>query len=167
MSDLWSRAASIFEFHVADLPPGKQVDLLQFKGKVTLVTNVAEKCGYTPGGYKAYNELHSKYKDQGFAVLAFPSNEFGKQMGDTAACAVKFKAEFPHFGEVKVNGPESSDLFRFLKSKLGVRAVKWNFEKFLCDRDGVPVKHYLSGASKDEIESDIKRLLEKKPSSKL
>jgi len=103
--------------------------------------------------------LFAKYKDQGLEILGFPCNQFLYQMGDIETCALKFNADFPHFAQINVNGGEAFPLFKFLKAKLGIESISWNFEKFLCDRDGVPFKHYGMRVTPDKLEDDIKTLL--------
>jgi len=107
------------------------------------------------------NALHSTYHSQGFEILAFPCNQFLFQMGDMDACALKYNTSYPHFAQINVNGSETLPLYRFIKSKLGVSKIGWNFDKFLCDRDGVPFKYYQSKVAPEDLEDDIKALLAK------
>jgi len=156
---------SIFDFKVVDID-GNNVSLSNYKGKVCLVVNIASKCGYTDVNYKEMAELYEKYKDKGFEILGFPCNQFGKQEpGDS--CQIKDfakgkKANFPIFEKVDVNGQNANPLYVFLKSNqkgmLG-SDIKWNFTKFLCDKNGVPVKRYAPSTPPSSIEQDITSLL--------
>lgn len=158
---------SIHDFTVKDIDE-KEVPLSKYKGKVLLVVNVASKCGLTTGNYTELSNIYEKYKAQGFEILAFPCNQFGGQEpGNNTqikefACT-RFKAEFPIFDKVDVNGPNTAPVYKFLKSSKGTGlfgdGVKWNFEKFLIDRDGKVVERYLPTTSPLQIEKDIQNLL--------
>lgn len=158
---------SIHDFTVQDID-GKEVPLSKYKGKVLLAVNVASKCGLTTGNYTELSHLYEKYKTQGFEILAFPCNQFGGQEpGNNTqikefACT-RFKAEFPIFDKVDVNGPNTAPVYKFLKSSKGTGlfgdSIKWNFEKFLIDRDGKVVERYLPTTSPLQIEKDIQKLL--------
>ncbi|KAK7285385.1 hypothetical protein RJT34_20154 [Clitoria ternatea] len=157
---------SIYEFTVKDAK-GRDVNLSTYKGKVLLVVNVASKCGFTNSNYTQLTELYSKYKDKGLEILAFPCNQFLKQEPGTSqdaeefACT-RFKAEYPIFGKIRVNGPDAAPLYKFLKEKkpgfLGSR-IKWNFTKFLADRQGHVIQRYSPTTSPLSIEDDIKKAL--------
>ncbi|CAM6119934.1 unnamed protein product [Calypogeia fissa] len=158
---------SVHEFTVQDAS-GNTVDLSTYKGKVLLIVNVASQCGLTKSNYKELTEIHNKYKDQGFEILAFPCNQFGGQEPGTNeeikefACT-RFKAEFPIFDKVNVNGAETAPLYKFLKASkpggiLG-DGIKWNFSKFLVDKEGNVVDRYAPTTSPSKIEKDIKKLL--------
>lgn len=157
---------SIHEFAVKDIT-GKDVDLIIYKGKVLLVVNVASQCGFTKSNYTQLTELYNKYKDKDFEILAFPCNQFGSQEPGTNdeikdfACT-RYKAEFPIFDKVDVNGPNTAPVYNFLKLTkggfLGSR-IKWNFTKFLVDRDGHVVARYAPTTSPSAIEKDIKKAL--------
>jgi glutathione peroxidase len=139
---------------------GKDVDLSQYKGKVVLIVNVASNCGFTKQ-YKAMEELYTKYSDQGFVILGFPCNQFGKQEPGTADeirkfCTDKYNVTFPMMAKVDVNGDGACDLYKYLtpldaKPK-GAGKVKWNFEKFLVGRDGQVVARYPSQSKPDSDE---------------
>lgn len=159
---------SIHEFTVKD-GAGKDVDLSIYKGKVLLIVNVASKCGYTESNYTELSELHSKYKDKGFEILAFPCNQFlSQEPGSNEkiqefACT-RYKAEFPIFDKVDVNGGNAAPIYNFMKSStkcglLGSR-IGWNFTKFLIDKDGRVVGRYGSSTSPLKIEKEIKQLLQ-------
>ncbi|KAL6214736.1 hypothetical protein ACLB2K_014168 [Fragaria x ananassa] len=164
---------SIHEFIVKDTK-GNDVDLSIYKGKVLLVVNVASKCGFTDTNYTQLTELYGKYKDKGFEVLAFPCNQFLKQEPGTSTDAIEFactryKAEYPIFKKIRVNGPNTEPVYKFLKASkpgfLGSR-IKWNFTKFLVNKDGIVIGRYSPITSPLSIESlfpftqdDIKKAL--------
>ncbi|KAJ7536862.1 hypothetical protein O6H91_12G085600 [Diphasiastrum complanatum] len=157
---------SIHEFTVKDAT-GKDVDLSIYKGKVLLIVNVASQCGLTNNNYTELSELYTKYKDQGFEILAFPCNQFGGQEPGSNedivqfACT-RFKAEFPIFDKVDVNGENTAPIYKFLKKEKGGflgDGIKWNFAKFLVDKDGNVVDRYAPTTSPKSIEKDIKKLL--------
>ena len=145
---------------------GKEIALSEYKNKVLLIVNTASECGYTPQ-YTGLEELYKKYAKQGFEVLAFPCNQFGSQEPGTNAqikdfCESFYKVTFPIFDKIEVNGENSIELYKFLKSDavgLGTEDIKWNFTKFLVNRDGVPVKRYASAITPEAIDKDIKELL--------
>ncbi|KAL4188498.1 hypothetical protein AMTRI_Chr08g160450 [Amborella trichopoda] len=161
-----SPTGSIHDFTVKDAK-GNDVDLSIYKGKALLVVNVASECGLTNSNYKQLNELYPKYKDQGFEILAFPCNQFrGQEPGTNeqiveTACT-RFKAEFPIFGKIDVNGKNAVPVYKFLKSsKTGFfgEGIKWNFTKFLVDKDGHVVARYAPTTSPSSIEKDIEKLI--------
>ncbi|KAL2320927.1 hypothetical protein Fmac_029896 [Flemingia macrophylla] len=140
---------SIHEFTVKDAK-GRDVNLATYEGKVLLVVNVASKCGFTDSNYTQLTELYSKYKDSGLEILAFPCNQFLNQEPGTSEDAQQFactryKAEYPIFGKVRVNGPDTAPVYRFLKANtsgfMGNR-IKWNFTKFLIGKDGRVIQRY-------------------------
>ncbi|URE03389.1 pectinesterase [Musa troglodytarum] len=152
---------------------GRDVDLGIYKDKVLLVVNVASKCGFTNSNYTQLTELYKKYKSKGcwvnsdFEILAFPCNQFLHQEPQTEqeikdfACT-RFKAEFPIFQKVKVNGPETVPVYKFLKaSKPGFMGnrIKWNFTKFLIDKEGKVIGRYGTTKSPLSIEQDIQKAL--------
>lgn len=157
---------SIYDITVKDIS-GNDVSLSDYKGKVVLVVNVASKCGLTHANYKEMNVLYEKYKDKGLEILAFPCNQFLSQEPGSneeiqeVACT-RFKAEFPIFDKVEVNGKDTVPLYKFLKSKKGGffgDGIKWNFTKFLVDKDGKVVERYAPTTSPLKIEKTIKSLL--------
>ncbi|KAF8765452.1 hypothetical protein HU200_008598 [Digitaria exilis] len=161
-----SSAASVHDFTVKDAS-GKDVDLSTYKGKVLLIVNVASQCGLTNSNYTELSQLYEKYKDQGFEILAFPCNQFGGQEPGTNeeivqfACT-RFKAEYPIFDKVDVNGDNTAPIYKFLKSSKGGlfgENIKWNFSKFLVDKEGRVVERYAPTTSPLSIEKDIKKLL--------
>nr|XP_016509264.1 PREDICTED: probable glutathione peroxidase 4 [Nicotiana tabacum] len=157
---------SIHEFTVKDIR-GKDVDLSMYKGKVLLVVNVASKCGFTSTNYTQLTQLYNQYKDKGFEVLAFPCNQFLKQEPGTSqeaqefACT-RFQAEYPIFQKVRVNGPDTAPVYKFLKASkggfLGSR-IKWNFTKFLVDKDGKVIRRYGSTTPPLSIKADIEKAI--------
>lgn len=164
-----ARAATektIYDFTVKDIDK-KDVNLSKFKGKVLLIVNVASRCGLTSSNYSELSHLYDKFKNKGLEVLAFPCNQFGMQEPGSNqeikqfACT-KFKAEFPIFDKVDVNGPFTAPVYQFLKSSAGGffgDLVKWNFEKFLVDKNGKVVERYPPTTSPFQIEKDIQKLL--------
>ena len=146
---------------------GTATDLSPYAGQVLLIVNTASKCGFTPQ-YEGLEALYRKHKDRGFAVLAFPCNQFGAQEpGDaeeiSSFCRLTYDVTFPVFAKIDVNGAEAAPLFRHLKKEakgvLGSEAIKWNFTKFLVDRSGDVVERYAPTTAPDAIEKDIERLL--------
>jgi glutathione peroxidase len=146
---------------------GEDQRLDTYAGKVLLIVNVASRCGFTPQ-YTGLEALWRKYGDRGFAVLGFPCDQFAHQEpGDEAEikrfCSTKYEVTFPLFSKVEVNGPGTHPLYRELKSAapglLGSESIKWNFTKFLVDRNGKVVKRYGSMDTPESIAKDIEALL--------
>jgi len=146
---------------------GEELDLADKKGKVLLVVNTASKCGFTPQ-YDGLEKLFQDFKDSEFEVLGFPCNQFGAQEpGDADEiqefCKVNFGVTFPLMKKVDVNGPDASPLYDWMKGEakglMGSTSVKWNFTKFLIDRDGNVVKRYAPQDTPERIAKDIKKLL--------
>ena len=146
---------------------GKTQKLADYAGKVLLIVNVASKCGFTPQ-YEGLEALYRKFGKDDFAVLAFPCNQFGHQEPGSepeiaAFCKTNYDVSFPLFSKVDVNGDAAHPLYRLLKKEapgaLGTEAIKWNFTKFLVDRDGRVVKRYASVDKPESIAADIERLL--------
>ena len=132
-----------------------------------LIVNIASKCGFTPQ-YKGLEALYEKYKDRGFAVLGFPCNQFGEQEPGTEAeiaefCELNYGVTFPMFSKIDVNGEDAHPLFKYLKSMkkglLGSEAIKWNFTKFLVDKDGKVVERYAPTTKPEDLENDIERAM--------
>lgn len=145
---------------------GKEISLEDFKGKLKLVVNTASNCGYTPQ-YKGLEELYKKYQDK-LVILGFPCNQFGKQEpGDSKAissfCEINYGVTFPLFSKIDVNGESADPIFKFLKHEapgiLGTEFIKWNFTKFLVDRDGKVIKRYSTMTKPEEIEKDLEKYL--------
>lgn len=145
---------------------GKEESLSDYKGKVLLIVNTATGCGFTPQ-YEGLEKLYEKYKDKGFEILDFPCNQFGHQAPGNDAeinsfCTLKYDTKFPRFRKVDVNGENASPLFKWLKKQKGGlfgSAIKWNFTKFLVDREGRVVARFAPITPPDKIESKIQELL--------
>ncbi len=146
---------------------GEETDLSTYAGDVLLVVNVASKCGFTPQ-YTGLEELHRRYGNRGFEVLGFPCNQFGAQEpGDAAEianfCSLTYDVTFPVFGKVDVNGADAAPLYRWLKKEapglFGTEGIKWNFTKFLIDREGNVVERYAPQTKPEDIAADIEKLL--------
>ncbi|GAB4856859.1 Probable phospholipid hydroperoxide glutathione peroxidase [Ancistrocladus abbreviatus] len=166
MASSKSEPKSVHDFVVKDAR-GNEVDLSQYRGKALLIVNVASQCGLTNSNYTELTKLYEKYKDKGLEILAFPCNQFGSQEPGTNeqiaefACT-RFKAEFPIFDKVEVNGNNVAPVYKFLKSSKGSLfgdGIKWNFTKFLVDKEGNVVDRYAPTTSPSSIEKDIKKIL--------
>jgi glutathione peroxidase len=146
---------------------GRVQPLADFRGQVLLAVNVASQCGFTPQ-YAGLEALYRKYKDRGFSVLGFPCDQFGHQEPGSEAqiaefCSANYNVTFPLFAKIDVNGPGAHPLYRFLKGEqagvLGTESIKWNFTKFLVDRQGRVVKRFAPTTTPDKIAGDIEPLL--------
>ncbi|MGB3710606.1 MAG: glutathione peroxidase [Erythrobacter sp.] len=158
--------ASIADFTVTT-NSGEPLDLAEKQGKVLLVVNTASKCGFTPQ-YEGLEELHRKYSDRSFEVLGFPCNQFGSQEpGDAEEiaqfCKLNYDVSFPLMAKVDVNGDDASPLFDWMKREakglMGSKSIKWNFTKFLIDREGRVVERYGPQDKPESIAKDIEKLL--------
>ena len=158
---------SLYDFS-ATLNDGKEKKLSAYKGKVLLIVNTASKCGNTPQ-YAGLQELYGKYKDRGFEILAFPCNQFGHQEPGSDEdikefCEMNYSVEFPLFSKIEVNGDGTHPLYKFLKSeKTGLLgdSIKWNFTKFLVDKQGNVVDRYAPMTPPKSIAADIEEQLGK------
>ncbi len=157
---------SIHEFTVNDID-GKPVELSRYAGKAMLVVNTASKCGFTPQ-YKGLEKLYRKYQPRGLEILGFPCNQFGGQEPGTEEeiaqfCELNFGVTFPLFAKVDVNGKNAAPIYRFLKAEkpglLGSESIKWNFTKFLVDRDGKVVARYAPNDTPESLGPDIEKVL--------
>lgn len=145
---------------------GKEVSMENFKDKVVVVVNTASKCGFTPQ-YEGLENLYKEYKDKGLVVLGFPCNQFGNQEPGTEkdiaeGCLINYGVSFPMFSKVDVNGKNAHPIFQYLKSNLkGTfgNNVKWNFTKFVIDRDGKPVKRFAPITKPEDMRVEIEKLL--------
>jgi glutathione peroxidase len=146
---------------------GSNQPMTEYKGKVLLIVNVASACGFTPQ-YAGLEALWRKYRDRGLVVLGFPCNQFGAQEpGDEATigefCSLTYEVSFPMFAKIDVNGDATHPIYAFLKASapgiLGTEGIKWNFTKFLVDRDGKVADRYASTHKPDDLTDDIERLL--------
>jgi glutathione peroxidase len=157
---------NIYEF-TAKTIDGQAEQLERYRGDVLLVVNVASQCGFTPQ-YAGLEALYRKYRERGFAVLGFPCDQFGHQEpGDASEirefCSLKYDVTFPLFAKIEVNGSGAHPLYRFLKSArrgiLGTKAIKWNFTKFLVDREGRVVRRFGPMVKPERIKGAVERLL--------
>ena len=156
---------SIYDFTVKDAQ-GSDVRLSDYKGKVLLIVNTATGCGFTPQ-YEGLQNLYDAYRSQGLEILDFPCNQFGHQAPGTeeeivSFCKGRFGVTFRQFAKINVNGEDESPLYAYLKSQKGGvlgSNIKWNFTKFLVDRDGHVVERYAPTVTPESIENRIKELL--------
>lgn len=178
---------NIYDFTVLDIKK-QPVSLAEYKGKVLLVVNTATGCGFTPQ-YEALENLYKKYHDKGFVILDFPCNQFGQQAPGTeeeivSFCQLKYKVSFPQFAKIEVNGENESPVFTYLKENgpeekyEGLKAkatakmlktisktckkdsdIRWNFTKFLVDKEGKVVGRFAPTTKPEEIEAEILKLL--------
>jgi glutathione peroxidase len=157
---------TIYSFTAKDYR-GEELALSSYEDKVLLIVNTASACGFT-SQYQGLQALYEKYQDQGLEILAFPCNQFGQQEKAEneeikSFCDLNFNISFPLFAKIEVNGEHSHPLFNFLKEKapgiLGSKTIKWNFTKFLVNRDGTVVKRFASATKPEAIEKDILKLL--------
>jgi glutathione peroxidase len=157
---------SIYDFSVKTID-GTELSLGAYRSKVLLIVNVASKCGFTPQ-YEALEALYRKHEAEGFAVLGFPCDQFGHQEpGDEAEikqfCSLKYDVTFPLFAKIAVNGAAAHPLYQYLTTQrrglLWTKAIKWNFTKFLVDREGNVVARYAPTDSMAGVEKDVERAL--------
>ena len=158
MGVLTLSAQGLYDFTVKD-DAGKDVSLSEYKGKVLLIVNTATRCGFTPQ-YNDLEPLYQKYHAQGFEILDFPCNQFGKQAPGTiqeihSFCTANFNIHFPQFDKIDVNGEHAHPLYTWLKAQTGSGDIKWNFTKFLVGRDGKVIKRYESRDQIAAIEADM------------
>jgi glutathione peroxidase len=159
------RATSLGDFTATTLG-GEERSLADYAGQVVLVVNTASQCGFTPQ-YAGLEQIWQKYRDQGFAVLGFPCNQFGNQEpGDETAiadfCERNYGVSFPMFAKVDVNGAAAHPLFGWLRREKGGvlgSAIKWNFTKFLVGRDGQVIKRYAPATKPESLAADIEAAL--------
>lgn len=156
---------SLYDLTVNDRM-GKPVSLKEYEGKVLLIVNTATGCGFTPQ-YTGLEALYDRYRSRGFVVLDFPCNQFAGQAPGTDEeihqfCTLSFGTTFPRFAKVEVNGENESPLFAFLKQEKGGllgSAIKWNFTKFLIDREGNVIKRFAPMDAPENLADDIEALL--------
>ncbi|QVY62411.1 glutathione peroxidase [Cytobacillus gottheilii] len=157
--------STVHDFQVK-MTNGNEKSLDEYKGKVLLIVNTASKCGLTPQ-FEGLQSLYDKYKDQGLEILGFPCDQFNNQEFDnieetTQFCQLNYGVTFPMFGKIDVNGANAAPLFSHLKEqKKGVlsKNIKWNFTKFLVDRNGQVIERYAPTTEPGKIEDDITKLL--------
>lgn len=157
---------SFFEFNVKD-SQSADYSLAQHKGKVVLVVNVASKCGFTPQ-YKGLEGVYQQFKNQNFIILGFPCNQFGAQEPGSNSeiqsfCELNYGVTFPVLGKVDVNGDNADPVFQHMKNEapgiLGTKMIKWNFTKFLINKNGKVINRYAPNTEPAEIVEDIKKAL--------
>lgn len=156
---------SLYDFKVED-NIGRRIALEKYQGQVLLIVNTASKCGFTPQ-FAGLEKLYQDFKDQGFSVLGFPCNQFANQDPGSneeiqSFCQLNYGVTFPMFGKIDVNGATASPLFEYLKKETGGllgSAIKWNFTKFLIDREGNVIKRYAPTVTPEAIRGDIEKLL--------
>jgi glutathione peroxidase len=157
---------TVFDFNATTLD-GSDLSLETFRSKMLLIVNVASKCGFTPQ-YAGLETLYRKYADKGFVVLGFPCDQFGHQEPGNAAdikqfCSLNYDISFPLFAKIEVNGGHTHPLYQYLKSAakglLGSEAIKWNFTKFLVDRNGRVLRRYAPTDTPEKIEQDLTEVL--------
>lgn len=156
---------SIYDFNAKDIN-GKDISLSKYKGKVLLIVNTATGCGFTPQ-YNALEALYKKYEEKGFEILDFPCNQFGKQApGEDHEikdfCEINFGVSFDQFSKIEVNGKNEHPLYTYLKSQKGGilgNKIKWNFTKFLINKNGEVVARFAPNVKPENIENDIIKLL--------
>jgi len=157
---------SIYDFKVKSIE-SKEISMSEYKGKVLLIVNVASECGFTPQ-YEGLEALYETYKDEGFMVLGFPSNQFGEQESGSNEkikffCQGTYDVHFDMFSKIDVNGENADPLYKFLKHEQGgflwIDSIKWNFTKFLVDREGNIVDRYSPSTKPQSIKTDIEKLL--------
>ncbi|MDY6063124.1 MAG: glutathione peroxidase [Erysipelotrichaceae bacterium] len=152
---------NIYDFTLLDAEE-KKVSLDEYKGKVLLIVNTATGCGFTPQ-YEGLERLYQKYHDRGFEILDFPCNQFGGQAPGTNTeivnfCKMKYNVSFKQFAKIKVNGIDESPLYTYLKSQKGGllnAKIKWNFTKFLIDRNGEVIERFAPATTADNIEAPL------------
>jgi glutathione peroxidase len=159
-------AQSIYNFSVTTIE-GQPLSLSTYKNKVLLIVNTASQCGFTPQ-YQGLQALYDKYASQGLEILGFPCNQFGQQEPGSASeiqsfCETRFGVKFPLFQKVDVNGSNAHPLFQYLTKAapglFGTETVKWNFTKFLVDRNGKVIERYASMAKPEDLDKAIQKLL--------
>ncbi len=156
---------SVYDFTMK-AASGEMISLSAYRGKVLLIVNTATGCGFTPQ-YAGLQSLYEKYQDQGLEILDFPCNQFGHQAPGTDAeitafCQLNYSTSFPRFAKIDVNGPEEAPLYAWLKQQKGGvmgRNIKWNFTKFLLDRQGHVVGRFAPTAEPAQLERRIAHLL--------
>lgn len=156
----------VYDFPVKTID-GREHSLRLYEGKVLLIVNTASRCGFTPQ-YKGLEALHQRYKDRGLVVLGFPCNQFLSQEPGTeenikSFCELSFGVSFPLFSKIEVNGEQAHPLFHYLKEALpgflGSTTIKWNFTKFLVNRQGQPVERFAPNTDPEALAPAIERLL--------
>lgn len=157
---------SIYDFTVKSIS-GEEISMADFKNKTLLIVNVASRCGFTKQ-YTALEQLYQQYKDKGFTILGFPCNQFHNQEPGTDKeiknfCETNYQITFPILSKIEVNGPNAHPLYVYIKNArqglLGTKAIKWNFTKFLVDKNGAVTKRYAPYVTPESINKDLVELL--------
>ena len=157
---------SVYDFEARNID-GNAQKLDQYKGKALLVVNVASKCGFTPQ-YKGLEQIYRKFKDRGFEILGFPCDQFGHQEPGNEEeikqfCSTTYDVSFPMFAKVDVNGEKAHPLYQYLKHEkpgvLGTEKIKWNFTKFLIDKNGKVMERYAPTDTPAAIAKDLEKVL--------
>ena len=157
---------SIYQFSATNIK-GQEVNLSDYQGKVLLIVNTASKCGFTPQ-FEGLEDLHKELEQQGLVILGFPCNQFGSQDPGVDGqieefCQLNYGVSFPMFSKIDVNGSDAHPLFDYMKNEarglLGSKKVKWNFTKFLVNREGEVVERYAPNDKPKSIKADILKLL--------
>ena len=157
---------NVYQFKVKTIT-GEEISLEKYKGKALLIVNTASKCGLTPQ-YKELEEIYQNYKDQDFEILGFPCNQFlsqepGSDEEIKSFCDLQYKVSFPLFSKIEVNGKGAHPLYKFLKKEksgiLGSQAIKWNFTKFLIDKNGNVLERFAPKTEPKEMISEIEGAL--------
>lgn len=157
---------TVYDFSAKTIT-GKEKSLREYEGKVLLIVNVASKCGFTPQ-YKGLQAIYEKYKEQGLEILGFPCNQFGGQEPGTeeeitSFCELNYGVSFPMFAKVDVKGDGAHPLYTYMTEQapgiLGMKAVKWNFTKFLIGRDGKVIDRFAPQTKPGELEKEIGKVL--------
>lgn len=145
---------------------GKEINMSAYQGKVVLVVNTASKCGLTPQ-YEGLEKLYEQYKDKGLVILGFPCNQFanqepGNETDISQGCLINYGVTFPMFAKIDVNGPNAHPIYKYLKKALPGfpgNELKWNFGKFLLDKEGNPIKRFSPLTKPEKLTSHIEKLL--------
>ncbi len=146
---------------------GEEIGLQKYQNKTLLIVNVASKCGFTKQ-YDGLEKLYQTYKDKDFMILGFPCNQFGSQEQGSDEqieqfCSLTFNVSFDMFSKIEVNGENESELYTFLKQEakglLGSKNIKWNFTKFLVDKQGKVIKRYSPTTTPESLAGDIEKIL--------
>lgn len=157
---------NFYDFKATSLQ-GKEISMDSYKGKVVIVVNTASKCGLTPQ-YEGLEKLYKEYKDKGLVILGFPCNQFagqepGSEKDISEGCLINYGVSFPIFSKIDVNGDNAHPLYKYLKSELkgGIlgSSIKWNFAKFMLDKNGKPYKRFSPTTTPDKLRADIEKLL--------
>ena len=164
-TDWRSKTMNVYQFSV-EKQDGSQLSLDSFNGKVLLIVNTATGCGFTPQ-YKGLQELYLRYHGEGFEILDFPCNQFKNQAPGNAEeinnfCRLNYQTTFPRFQKINVNGKEAAPLYTWLKKEKGgflSKDIKWNFTKFLLDKEGHVINRYSPQTSPQDIDIDVQKLL--------